>query len=166
MEWPLESCSVRTNIVYRCSWKKLALLLILLFVPLLTQFNCGLDVFLDPVITFWGVTHHLSHLCGGYDKPLFSLFQPLYLYFLSFLFVQRPQRERSPVEHRGNLSICPSVHPSVHPSFCLPSVQYAQLFKFSLNTMEKWQKAVQPCPLITAPWGPFKFGLYHGAPLS
>ena len=108
---------MRTNIVYRCSWKKLALLLILLFVPLLTQFNCGLDVFLDPVITFWGVTHHLSHLCGGYDKPLFSLFQPLYLYFLSFLFVQRPQRERSPVEHRGNLSICPSICTYVRPKF-------------------------------------------------
>ena len=34
--------------------------------------------------------------------------------------------------------ICPSIHLSVH----LPSVQDALLFKFSLNTMKKWQKAV------------------------
>ena len=31
------------------------------------------------------------------------------------LFGQRPRRGRSPVEHRGNLSIRTSVHPSVRP---------------------------------------------------
>ena len=67
---------------------------------------------------------------------------PFYLIRIFELVEQRPRRGQSPVEHRGNLSIRPSVHPSVHPSFCLPSVQDALLFKFSLNTMEKWHKAV------------------------
>ena len=47
-------------------------------------------------------------------------------------------------------SVRPSVRPSIRHSVCLPSVQDALLFKFSLNTMEKWQKAVYgqwyPCP--------------------
>ena len=66
---------------------------------------------------------------------------------------QRPQRGRSPVEHRGNLSVHLSVNRSIHTSFCLasfcPGCPVIQIFIENHGEMTKgsiW--TMVPLPLL------------------
>ena len=56
-------------------------------------------------------------LCNGMKHNKFAL-----ELFPTVVFGQRPRRGQSPVEHRGNLSICPSIRTYVRP-FPLPHTQ-------------------------------------------
>ena len=59
------------------------------------------------------------------------------LWFLSFLVNYVPQRRRSPVEHRGNLSVRPYVHPS-------PPLPHPQGFvSFGAQIQAVWPKSKQ-----------------------
>ena len=77
----------------------------------------------------------------------FSFFNFYIHYFLLFFFSsmyhafgQRPQRGRSPVEHRGNLSVRPSVRPS-------PPQPHPQGFvSFGAQIQAVWPKSKQNGP--------------------
>ena len=63
------------------------------------------------------------------------------LIFNRKLFGQRPRRGRSPVEHRGNLSVRPYVRPSVPPP------PHSQGFvSFGAQIQAKWPKSKQNGP--------------------